>query len=75
MFEPMELPDGVSELDIETDEILPIPEEERESESDIKEMTMPANVSANSSDGVAKNPTLMLKSQQRRNRMLQSRKQ
>lgn len=54
MFEPMELPDGVSELDIETDEILPIPEEERESESDIKEMTMPANVSANSSDGVAK---------------------
>ena len=54
MFEPMELPDGVSELDIETDEIIPFPEEERESESDIKEMTVPANDSANSTDGVAK---------------------
>ena len=54
MFEPMELPDGVSELDIETDEIIPFPEEERESESDIKEMTVPANDSANSTGGVAK---------------------
>lgn len=54
MFEPMELPDGVSELDIETDEIIPFPEEERESESDIKEMTVPANDSANSTYGVAK---------------------
>lgn len=54
MFEPMELPDGVSELDIETDEIITIPEDERESESDIKETTVPANDSANSTDGVAK---------------------
>lgn len=54
MFEPMELPDGVSELDIETDEIITIPEDERVSESDIKETTVPANDSANSTDGVAK---------------------
>lgn len=53
MFEPMELPDGVSELDIETDEVIPIIEEETEGESDTKEMFIPANDSANSTNEAA----------------------